>query len=135
MLSKEKCEKAIDNVARYCSDYKLCMIPPRFELTNELEVLMDLIKEHFELVEKFNEMERTMHSLECKLTDVYYPRAYEFKELKKGMWVWYKPFKECKKIRELSDNDEKFKWVEFEDGFVIKYEDCQFFSITKTLEY
>ena len=52
MLSKEKCEKAIDNVARYCSDYKYCMIPPRFELTNELEVLMDLIKEHFELVEK-----------------------------------------------------------------------------------
>lgn len=56
MLSKEKCEKAIDNVARYCSDYKLCMIPPRFELTNELEVLMDLIKEHFELVENMKKI-------------------------------------------------------------------------------
>ncbi|QUN13584.1 hypothetical protein KEC48_03395 [Clostridium sp. C1] len=100
-----------------------------------LKVIDKLIKEYFELLEKFNEMERTIHLLECKLADVYYPRAYEFKELKKGMWVWYKPFKECKKIRELSDNDKKFKWIEFEDGFVIEYEDCQFFPVTKAMEY
>lgn len=117
MLSKEKCEKAIDNVARYCSDYKLCMIPPRFELTNELEVLMDLIKEHFELVEKMgwlknavsdeafelifrNEKEvkdwidrgqwhvQKVKDLKDELFNIQNPQPYKFEELKKGMWIW-----------------------------------------------
>lgn len=117
MLSKEKCEKAIDNVARYCSGYKLCMIPPRFELTDELEVLMDLIKEHFELVEKIgwlknavsdeafelifrNEKEvkdwidrgqwhvQKVKDLKDELFNIQNPQPYKFEELKKGMWIW-----------------------------------------------
>ena len=112
MLSKEKCEKAIDNVARYCSDYKLCMIPPRFELTNELEVLMDLIKEHFELVELLkphgygmlsaDEFERWINCI-CKhnadndmiimflneqLESIKNPQPYKFEDLKVGMFVY-----------------------------------------------
>lgn len=66
---------------------------------------------------------------------VFNPQPYKFEELKKGMWVWYKPFKDCRKIREVSDNDKKFKWVEFEDGFVIEYEESQFFPVTKLQEY
>lgn len=112
MLSKEKCEKAIDNVARYCSDYKHCMTPPRFELINELDVLMSLIQEHFELVELLkphgygmlsaDEFERWINYI-CKhnadndviimyqneqLEQIKNPQPYKFEELKKGMWVW-----------------------------------------------
>ena len=112
MLSKEKCEKAIDNVARYCSDYKLCMIPPRFELTNELEVLMDLIKEHFELVELLKphgygmlsaeEFERWINCI-CKynadndviimyqneqLESIKNPQPYKSEDFRIGLWVY-----------------------------------------------
>lgn len=119
MLNKEACEKAIDNVARYCSDYKLCMIPPRFELTNELEVLMDLIKEHFELVELLKPHGYGMLSAEefehwisyiCKhnadndmiimsqneqLEQIKNPQPYKFEDLKVGIWVWDDKEKEC----------------------------------------
>ena len=134
MLSKEKCEKAIDNVARYCSDYKLCMIPPRFELTNELEVLMDLIKEHFELVEKMgwlknavsdeafelifrNEKEvkdwidrgqwhvQKVKDLTDELFNIQNPQPYKFEDLKVGMWVWDKEIGACMYIKEIKGKE------------------------------
>ena len=154
MLSKEKCEKAIDNVARYCSDYKLCMIPPRFELTNELEVLMDLIKEHFELVEKYEEnlkyideqhrvITRMFSSIEKDLN----PKPYKFEELKKGMWVWDDKGLYCFECNPAISTDmaqcvtynafwyncgvdeEEFfeEYDEFEEG--------RFFPVTKAMEY
>lgn len=39
-----KYEKAIDNVARYCSDYRTGIFPPRHELSNELDILMELVE-------------------------------------------------------------------------------------------
>lgn len=71
MLTKEKCEKALDKIARYCSDYRLCMFPQRFKLNGELELLDKLINEHFN------------------------PQQYEFEDLHKGMWVWDDKEKEC----------------------------------------
>lgn len=140
MLSKEKCEKAIDNVARYCSDYKLCMIPPRFELTNELEVLMDLIKEHFELVEKYEEnlkyideqhrvITRMFSSIEKDLN----PKPYKFEELKKGMWVWDNRYKEVGLITLVC----RYPHIRYCDGSISdsKFEEGRFFPITKALEY
>lgn len=47
-LNKEECLKAIDVIARYCADRKGEPVPPRFELTNELDVLMKLIEKHFD---------------------------------------------------------------------------------------
>ena len=112
MLTKEECEKAIDNVARYCSDYKYCMIPPRFELINELDVLMSLIQEHFELVELLKPHGYGMLSAEefehwisyiCKhnadndmiimsqneqLEQIKNPQPYKFEDLKVRMWVY-----------------------------------------------
>lgn len=44
MPNKEECLTAIDVVARYCNEVKQGHIPPRFELTNELDVLMQLIQ-------------------------------------------------------------------------------------------
>ena len=112
MLTKEKCKKAINNVARYCSDYKYCMIPLRFELINELDVLMSLIQEHFELVELLKPHGYGMLSAEefehwisyiCKhnadndmiimsqneqLEQIKNPQPYKFEDLKVGIWVY-----------------------------------------------
>ena len=53
MPNKEECLNAIDVVARYCSEAKRGHVPPRFELTNELDVLMKVIEEHFALKERY----------------------------------------------------------------------------------
>lgn len=146
MLTKEECEKAIDNVARYCSDYKLCMIPPRFELTNELEVLMDLIKEHFELVEKYEEnlkyideqhrvITRMFSSIEKDLN----PKPYKFEELKKGMWVWDDKLNACFLIKELKPQSywnviiyANYLTDTFEE---MHFEKNRFYPVTKSMEH
>lgn len=165
MLSKEKCEKAIDNVARYCSDYKLCMIPPRFELTNELEVLMDLIKEHFELVELLkphgygmlsaDEFERWINNI-CKhnadndmiimsqneqLEQIKNPQPYKFEDLKVGMWVYDIIWEECFEICEIFPKDNEIHVLIHQNRInvkryePIKFEEGRFFPVTKALEY
>lgn len=68
MPNKEQCLNAIDVIARYCSEVKQGHIPPRFELTNELDVLMQVVEEHFELKEiiKNHGLENlTLHELDC----------------------------------------------------------------------
>lgn len=146
MLSKEKCEKAIDNVARYCSDYKLCMIPPRFELTNELEVLMDLIKEHFELVEKIKWLKEEMtepafnlvfstqeflHNwykgiqmyssenavLQRKVSEYENPQPYKLEDLKASMFVFDCIKNRVNKIIEIFEADYGIPYIKFDDGF------------------
>ena len=39
-----KYQKAIDIVARYCSDYRTGIFPPRHKLSNELDILMELVE-------------------------------------------------------------------------------------------
>lgn len=68
------------------------------------------------------------------------PKPYNFEDLKKFMWVWYEPFKDCRKIREInesddSDSDEKFKWVEFEDGYVVEFIENHFYPPIKAMQY
>ena len=38
-----KYEKAIDIVARYCSDYRSGIFPPRHKSSKELDILMELV--------------------------------------------------------------------------------------------
>ena len=135
MLSKEKCEKAIDNVARYCSDYKLCMIPPRFELTNELEVLMDLIKEHFELVEKMGWLKNAVSD---EAFELIFRNEKEVKDwIDRGQW-------HVQKVKDLKDelfniqNPQPYKFEDFRIGLWVydsqpECEEFTFFKITKIL--
>ena len=160
MMIKEECEKAIDNVARYCSDYKLCMIPPRFELINELDVLMSLIQEHFEFVELLKPHGYGMLSAEefehwisyiCKhnadndmiimsqneqLEQIKNPQPYKFEELKKGMWVWDEKEKKCNKIIKIEGRNIDFYYItESIDRFIVEFEENRFFPVTKAMEY
>ena len=165
MLSKEKCEKAIDNVARYCSDYKHCMTPPRFELINELDVLMSLIQEHFELVELLKphgygmlSAEEFEHWISCickhnadndmiimyqneQLEQIKIPQPYKFEDLKVGMWVYDIIWEECFEICEIFPKDNEIHVLIHQNRInvkryePIKFEEGRFLPVTKALEY
>lgn len=88
-----------------------------------------------DVINFIKEQERTIHSLDCELADIYYPRPYKFEELKKDIWVWCEFLKECLKIREISIVNDDFRWIEFTNGYVYEFEENTLFPLTKALEY
>lgn len=50
------------------------------ELDLALNMFKELIDEHFELLDRCNELERTIHSLDCELSDAYNPKPYKFED-------------------------------------------------------
>ena len=75
MLNKEECEKALNNLADLS-----CI---RNYFANEYyKTLLQLIKEHFELVEKYNTLLTRFNALEN-------PQPYKFEELKEGMAYYH----------------------------------------------
>lgn len=59
------------------------------------EQLKNCIDKAKELSDSNDELERTIYSLDCELSDVYNPKPYKFEELKEDMWVWDNVAKEC----------------------------------------
>ncbi|WP_156635465.1 hypothetical protein [Erysipelatoclostridium ramosum] len=59
------------------------------------EQLKNCIDKAKELSDSNDELERTIHSLDYELSDVYNPKPYKFEELKPNMWVWDNVAKEC----------------------------------------
>lgn len=59
------------------------------------EQLKNCIDKAKELSDSNDELERTIHSLDCELSDVYNHKPYKFEELKPNMWVWDNVAKEC----------------------------------------
>ena len=59
------------------------------------EQLKNCIDKAKELSDSNDELERTIHSLDCELSDVYNPKPYKFEDLKPNMWVWDNVTKEC----------------------------------------
>lgn len=104
MLSKEEYKKALDNIklnydAEYvneCND-EFCQA-----MKGYISVIENLIKEHFELVEKYEMLDNT-YSMICE--DYLNPQPYKFEELKVGMWVWDSKFNKCNLIVEILDNE------------------------------
>ena len=52
------------------------------------EQLKRVIDKAKELSDSNDELERTIHSLDCELSDVYNPKPYKFEDLKPNMWVY-----------------------------------------------
>lgn len=139
MLSKEECEIALENAV----DTGI--------IKKDWNVLNQLIEEHFKLKEKYSKilddvhdyrfethcMKMTIRNLckhfgvksEKELQNIYLNKPYKFEDLKVGMWIWIEELKECNKIRALCDNDEKFKWVEMDNGYVADFEEHHFFPM------
>lgn len=52
------------------------------------EQLKNCINKAKKLSDSNDELERTIHSLDCELSDVYNPKPYKFEDLKPNMWVY-----------------------------------------------
>lgn len=123
MLTKEACERALQNLRMLEREDNFKKWGGQVAPQISCDVLDQLIKEHFELVENikwlkeemtepaFNLVFSTQESLhnwykgiqmyssenailKRKLSEYENPQPYKFKELKKGMWVWMVWFKE-----------------------------------------
>lgn len=64
------------------------------------EQLKNCINKAKELSDSNDELERTIHSLDCELSDVYNPKPYKFEDLKPNMWVWDDLIKKCVQLDE-----------------------------------
>lgn len=111
--------------------------------TGELNVYAMVI----DVIDFIKEQERTIHSLDCELADIYYPRPYKFEELKKGMWVWDDKGLYCFECNPAINKDGTrcvtynafwYNCGEDEDEFFEEYdefEEGRFFPVTKAMEY
>ena len=117
MLSKEKCEKALNSFCDSCKYGYDCKIMKKYNGCVQINTLNQLIKEHFELLEKIEWVKEEMtepvfdlvfgtqeffHNwyqgiqmysvenaiLQRKVNGYENPQPYKFEELKKGMWIW-----------------------------------------------
>lgn len=104
MLSKEEYKKALDNIKlNYDAEYvNKCNDEFCQAMKGYISVIENLIKEHFELVEKYEMLDNT-YSMICE--DYLNPQPYKFEELKVGMWVWDSKFNKCNLIVEILDNE------------------------------
>ena len=97
-MSKEECQKALNylfdnsliddysnNIDNKMYDILQKTIEEHFELLDGIERIIDKAKE---LSDLNDELERTIHSLDCELSDVYNPKPYKFEDLKPNMWVY-----------------------------------------------
>ena len=99
------------------------------------EQLKRVIDKAKELSDSNDELERTIHSLDCELSDVYNPKPYKFEELKPNMWVYDIKVKWLFKIVSVDIGIEALKHyvfiVENRDGStsLINFEENRFFPV------
>lgn len=135
------------------------------ENTQESLVLRQLIREHFELVKKYDELyERHSKILDdvhdyryetqslkiiirnlCKhfgvesekeLQNIYLNKPYTFEDLKPNMWLWDEKENKCNKIIEIEGKNIDFYYItESIDRFIVEFEEGRFYPVTKALEY
>lgn len=140
MLTEKECRDALD--------YLYAPLANTMVLEMSYNLLIDLIDEHFKLVEENKFLNKLNDKQACVIREsfftktpcppivLYKPRPYKFEDLKKGMWVWdnaYKVFLKIIKIieygnvRTLKVGDSHCKWH-------IEFKENRFFPITKALE-
>lgn len=94
-FDKDKASKALQTLSCHVNPFRDENVA---ELVRVITYCMDLEKaldKAKELSDSNDELERTIHSLDCELSDVYNPKPYKFEDLKPNMWVWDNVAKEC----------------------------------------
>ena len=90
------------------------------------EQLKRVIDKAKELSDSNDELERTIHSLDCELSDVYNPKPYKFEDLKVGMWLYDSIYKYVYLIKKISKN-KKIRVCTF--GWIGEFEENRFFPV------
>lgn len=89
--------------------------------------------EHSELVDKLNEMERTINSLDYELNDIYHPQPYKFKDLEKGIWIWDITWNLPRQIRYIKKDTKEIQF--YDCDYREKFEYGYFYPLTKATQY
>ena len=139
MLSKEECLQALDHLKEYVNT----------DNVDDMVVFSRLIKEHFELVEKYNrlydecpqkcemlkqlqdEVDRYKHEYFAMRDLFENPQPYKFEDLKVGMWVYDSKFNKCNLIIEIFDNEilEFYYIMDHVLRYRNMYEDNRFYPV------
>ena len=82
MLTKEECEKALDSLRVFSLQNLNANLK---EVTKSNDVIEQLTKEHFELIENFKQLEKNYDAL---YDEVHNPKPLKFEELEEDMVVW-----------------------------------------------
>lgn len=158
-MTKEEYEKALENlrILERKDNFKKWggQVSPQINC----DVVEQLIKEHFELVELLkphgygmlsaDEFERWINFI-CKhnadndmiimflkeqLEQIKNPQPYKFEDLKVGIWVWDDKVKWIYKIKKINSRNS----IEVDNGDLtytsLVFEEGRFFPVTKAMEY
>lgn len=128
-IDTQRREAMLGRIKNFSSKY---LVKTFQEIHNVYYDIKELVDKAKELSDSNNELERTIHSLDCELSDVYNPKPYKFEDLKVGMWVWDVEFKDCIKIKIVFEpcnlypkgslkayhdlNEEQLNFIEFEEN-------------------
>lgn len=156
MLTKEEYEKALNSFCDNCKYGYDCKIMKKYNGCVQMNTLNQLIKEHFELVKKYDELyERHSKILDdvhdyryetqslkiiirnlCKhfgvesekeLQNIYLNKPYKFEDLKVGMWLWDIIWEECFEICEIFPKDNEIHVLIHKNRINVKrYEPIKF---------
>lgn len=134
MLSKEKCEVCLN---QFIEDTNYYMGDKTFNDHEEkIDILQQLIKKHFELVEKHEMLEST-YSMICE--DYLNQQPYKFEDLKEvvGKPIYDRKYKEFYILTEVKEEEvykdegiEKFMICSDKNGLIrVWYEENRFYPI------
>lgn len=128
-IDTQRREAMLGRIKNFSSKY---LVKTFQEIHNAYYDIKELVDKAKELSDSNNELERTIHSLDCELSDVYNPKPYKFEDLKPDMWVWDVEFKDCIKIKIVFEpcnlypkgslkayhdlNEEQLNFIEFEEN-------------------
>lgn len=157
MSSKEECEKALEVLECkaydgcdkcYSQDEELCKKCEDKDFV-EADIIKQLIKEHFELVEDYKKLEISdaskedctieqygeIKQLRSELNKFKNPQPYKFEDLKEGMWVWDDLNKDCRQIAKLNEYGGIYWYGSLSEYEADKFEENRFYPVTKALQY
>lgn len=97
-LTKEECEKALDSLRVFSLQNLNANLK---EVTKSNDVIEQLTKEHFELIENFKQLEKNYDAL---YDEVHNPKPLKFEELHEGMWVWDNVYEMYLKIEDIRED-------------------------------
>lgn len=124
MLNKEECEFNLEFIGdvfiREVHGYKL-------KEYDFYKCLQALVKEHFELVKKYNTLLSRYNALN-------HQQPYKFEDLKPNMWVWDDKKMDFYHVCEKIVNKDGTKILANETHYRL-FEENRFFPVTKALEY
>lgn len=103
------------------------------------EQLKNCIDKAKELSDSNDELERTIHSLDCELSDVYNPKPYKFEDLKPNMWLWNDKRKRCFRLTDafIRAGTKYYRWLDLSSGKLVRerFVEGQLYPPTKAMEY